>query len=483
VVGIAGAALLARLPFLGWPMGSDEGGLLLIASQWRPGSSLYGDYWVDRPPLLIDVFVLAQHLGGLPALRVLGIVLVLVSVLLAARVARLAGGSGPAGALTAAVFLVNPLFGVHEVNGELVAVPLVLTATASALAASRAPAQRTTTLLLCSGSAAAAAVLVKQNEIDGIVLLLVGACTFLARGPRTAWRALAVACVGALATTTLVVVHAAWHGTDPLSLWDAVVTFRLDAAHLISTSAPHAVTGRLLGVLLALGASGAPLVLLALARQLHRRPRHEALDLRWASVALLVWETFSVVGGGSYWLHYLICLVPGLVLATAVITARGPSGRHALVVPLTLSAASAAVAIMVFLAQPGLTRTDPVITWLREHRTPGQTGLVAFGHPDYLTATGLTSPYPELWSLPVRVRDPQLRHLTAVLASSDRPDWVVTNAAGTLGGWGIDPSTAQRVLDAHYRLVADLGSRRIFLNLDDTTSSPQVSTSTGQEAP
>jgi len=88
----AGAAAL-RAPFLTRPAGSDEGGLLLIASQWHPGSSLYGDYWGDRPPLLLEVLVVADHLGGLVALRVIGLVAVVVSVVVAGPLGRFSGGS------------------------------------------------------------------------------------------------------------------------------------------------------------------------------------------------------------------------------------------------------------------------------------------------------------------------------------------------------------------------------------------------------
>ena len=41
------------MPFLARPLSPDEGGFLLVASQWEPGTSLYGHYWVDRPPLLM----------------------------------------------------------------------------------------------------------------------------------------------------------------------------------------------------------------------------------------------------------------------------------------------------------------------------------------------------------------------------------------------------------------------------------------------
>ena len=62
VVPIAvGAVALSRLLFLARPATPDEGGFLMVASQWHVGgTSLYGDYWVDRPPLLIGIF---RHRG------------------------------------------------------------------------------------------------------------------------------------------------------------------------------------------------------------------------------------------------------------------------------------------------------------------------------------------------------------------------------------------------------------------------------------
>ena len=76
-------ALIACLPFINRPAGPDESGFLLVASQWRPGHSLYGNYWVDRPPLLLLIFDLASHLGGVVGLRLIGLIGVVVTVLLA----------------------------------------------------------------------------------------------------------------------------------------------------------------------------------------------------------------------------------------------------------------------------------------------------------------------------------------------------------------------------------------------------------------
>ena len=70
---LAVVVALVRLPFLLLPLSPDEGGYLLVASQWAPGSSTYGDYFVDRPPLLMGLFGLADALGGAVPLRLLGL--------------------------------------------------------------------------------------------------------------------------------------------------------------------------------------------------------------------------------------------------------------------------------------------------------------------------------------------------------------------------------------------------------------------------
>ena len=463
VAAIALAAVGVRAGFVTMPLRPDEGGFLMIAAQWRPGSSLYGDYWVDRPPLLLDVFSLADAWGGGIALRVIGLALVAASVLLAGRVGRLSGGSPAASALTAAIFLSTPLFGTLEINGEMIATPAVLGTLALTLSASRAGRHRRAVLAAAlAGALAAAALLIKQNELDGVVFLVAAAATFKGRHSGRRRVILLATAAGGLVTTSVVVAAAAVRGTRPSGLWDALVVFRIDASQVIDSSASSATTDRLHHLLLALLASGAPVLVVLTARRFRRRPRRGAPDLRWATIALLVWESFSALAGGSYWLHYLICLVPGLVLAVSTATAR-PGSTRDLRAALGLAAVSALVTAGVVLGSPSTWRTEPVVTWLRAHVTAGQTGIVAYGQPDYLEASGLTSPYSELWSLPVRVRDPGLTQLTRVLAGPLRPDWVVTGASGSLSGWGIDSSHAQPVFDSHYRLVADLGDRRIYL--------------------
>ena len=77
----------------------------------------------------------------------------------------------------------------------------------------------------------------------------------------------------------------------------------------------------------------------------------------------------------------------------------------------------------------------PVIGWLDEHAQQGDTAVVAFGAPNILQATGLRSPYPDLWSLPVRVHDPELRELGALLDVDDDRERQLRAAGPRDKGW------------------------------------------------
>ena len=363
----------------------------------------------------------------------------------------------------------TPLFGSNEVDGELVAVPLVLAGLVLLLRADAqpVPAHRFA-WLAAAGAAGAAAALVKQNEIDVLVFAVVGALVMLrAHGVRRVAGDLAAVAAGAVLLSGSVLLVAVWRGTDLGALWDAVVAFRLHASGVIRASAGTATADRLRHVLLAGAVSGAvalPLLVVARTGRLRRGPLRPVL---WPALAVLAWEIFSVLAGGSYWLHYLICLVPGLVLCAALVgSGRGLSLALART-GVAYAAVVATVATAYLLVHPEVTGSErPVDSWLSAHARPGDTAFVAYGHPDILQSTGLSSPYSGLWSLPVRVNDPRLTQLAGVLAGPHRPTWVITTSdrrTEALAGWGIDPALAQRQLDAHYRPVADVAGHVVYL--------------------
>ncbi len=461
---LAAAVPLGWLPFLWRPMSQDEGGFLIVASQWREGSSLYGDYWVDRPPVLIWLFSIPDGLGDPWALRLLGTIAAVVVVLLAARIGSLAAPDARFGAVlpaaTAAIFVATPLFGGSVVDSELLALPFVLGGVAAALAALTSAAENQGPrvilgLAMLAGSAGVLAAMTKQSEIDVFVALVV--LVALTRN-----RILLVGAVlGAALTLAVILQLSAARGTDAGELWNALVTFRGEAAKVIAESASSATPARFVRLLGAFVGTAAPLVIVALALRLRTPKAHGPVDLRWVAIALLSWEFFVVLAGGSYWLHYLMGLIPGLVVLAAAATQRPILVERTLVLPYAAAALSTVISIAVVVLAP-LDRPEvPVIDYLKAEAGPDDTVVVAFGSPNIPRSAGLDAPYEYLWSLPVRVRDNELVEFTEVLSGEDPPTWVVTTGR-PLATWGVDVTRAETVLRDRYVLMATADRYTIF---------------------
>ncbi|CUR55000.1 hypothetical protein NOCA2220191 [metagenome] len=182
--------------------------------------------------------------------------------------------------------------------------------------------------------------------------------------------------------------------------------------------------------------------------------------------ALLVWQGVGVLGGGSYWLHYLVGLVPGLALGAALLVAAPGRLRWAARATVGYVAVAAVVGVAVLgLHPPPAERSSAVGRWLAVAARPTDTATVLYGQPNILEDAGLSSPYPQLWSLPVRVRDSSLSSLTSVLDGSEPPTWLVVD--GGRDTWGVDPARAEVAVTEHYRMVDEVDGYRIYL-LDGT---------------
>ncbi|WP_296605151.1 hypothetical protein [Nocardioides sp.] len=489
-------AVAAWLPFLERPLSPDESGFLLLAQHWHHGSSLYGDYWVDRPPLLLWLFSLAGHLGPThvtsvgviaPGVKIMGAAAsgaaVLLTGVLARQVAPRSRWSRTAAVVLAAALLSSPLLGMPETNGEVLAVPFVLLGTAGVVAALRRPWGRTAALLTAgAGASAMAGALVKQNVVDVFVFAAVAAVVLRHRVDRLRARMAGFA-AGAVAVLGLALAGAWAQGTTVAGLWDAIVVFRLEASDVIGTSASEATSQRMTRTVLAFFTSGAGVVLAVtlviataavLDRLLHDRrsdaPGVGGTTPSFASpaAALVAWELCAAVLGGSYWLHYLTGVVPGLVTVLALTgrsaRPRTPARRAATLAVAYTLVAGVAVWAPHATAAVSVSSDAQVITYLREHAAPGDGVVVGFGHPDIVAGSGLSSPYEQLWSLPVRVRDPDLAQLQRVLAGPTAPRWVVV-AGDSLETWGLDPAgtaNAQRYLQRHYREDVTYGDWHIW---------------------
>ncbi len=455
---VAAGVVALRLPFLADPAAPDEAGFLTVAQQWHAaGRTLYSAYWVDRPPLLIGLFQVADALGGLSALRVLGALAAAVTVLLGATAAWRA--TGPVGgrraavtaALVAAALLVSPAMGATEVNGELLAAPFVAAGALCVVVAMRPRGPRSAAwAAIGAGAAAAAALLVKQNMADVVVLAAV------AWGLRPAVRAVR-AVAGAAAVTALVAGWAALHGTSPAAVAWAMYPFRVRAAQSLASRGATAVDGRMAGLLGLWALTLTPLLLAVLAGAVVQRRLRGRLPV--AVLVTCAYDAVSIGLGGSFWSHYLVEAVVPLALGAGLLAGALPRTTRALT---GLVAAAALAAWASALAMPPAGAGTVVGRAVGASARAGDSVVSAFGDADIVRASGLRSPYPYLWSLPAHVLDPSFTGLDAVLAGRSAPTWVVVRGTRTLDG--IRHSAAGPALRRDYRPVGHLCSRTVFLH-------------------
>lgn len=458
------AAVAVRLPFLAAPVGPDEGGLLLVGGGWGDGGdSLYGSYFVDRPPLLIALHELAERTGGAVSLRLIGCLAAVATICAAYAAGRtIAGHAGARWSAVIATAVVSaPTIGSPQVSSELLAMPFVLGAAALTLRAVDDRPAAPALLAVAGGALAACGPLLKQNLFDGLlaIAVIVLVAALHRRVPRRRLVAVALtSLLSAAATTALVLGWSTWRGTSVPELWRAVVLFRADAAAVISAHATGATEERML-VLAAVFVLGGPLALTLLAlRTARRAPSPGAV----AAVVLLAWALVSIAAGGSYWAHYLVQLAPGLSLAAASALASDRAGRRTGRFVVGYTATVAMVAAVLGIGVDRIPSTDREVAgvYLATMTQPGDTAVVAWGHPSILHEAGVSSPYEQLWSLPVRVHDPELTDFVNVLEGQQAPDWVVTRG-GSVDSWGIDASRADEVVEERYYVVADVCGYRI----------------------
>jgi 4-amino-4-deoxy-L-arabinose transferase-like glycosyltransferase len=423
--------ILARLPALTRPVRADEAGFLLVASAWEPRpDSLFGTYWVDRPPLLLAVYDAVDALGGVTTLRVLGALVAGLAVLLAAGVAGTVRGPRATTwtAVVTAALLSNPMIDVVAVKGELLALPLVLGSMLVTLLAVR----RTSWILaFAAGVAAATAVGLKQNIMTGLVFAgaLLVASWATGRLPGRATVVLVAAGLAGAAVPVLATVGwAEAVGVRLDTLWDTVYGFRAAAAGVIADGTASAPARRAWLLLAIAAATGLVAVLGGLVAHLRSSWRLDP-PVTAAALAVVVADVAALVAGGSFWQDYLIPLVPAAALCTALLAGREDRPGRTMRVIVRGAVASACAGMVFWLAwnATGQQEFDEVHTGeaVAAAAEPGDTLVVFGGRADLQRTSGLGSPYPYLWSLPMRTRDPGYADLRALLAGPDAPTWLV----------------------------------------------------------
>jgi hypothetical protein len=420
----AAAAGLIRLLGLLRPVRADEAGFELVGRAWDPGAhSVYGAYFVDKPPPLIALFKVSDAIGGPLFIRVVGAVACTALVLVAARVARLVADETAARwtAVAAAALVTTPVIDVVAVKGELLSLPFLVGAAGSAVVAAR---DRSVSWALLAGLLAGVPLGLKQNLAGGVVfvaVLFVGSHLAGRLGRADLARLAGAAVVGFAVPVLATIGWALAAGVRLHTLWYAVYGFRADASGALGDSSVAAPARRAAVLLVILLVTGIAAALAAYAVRLRRH--HEDRPLAAAVVAMVAFDIVALVLGGSFWQDYAFELVPGALLATALASAR----VRARLVPLMV--ASTVVALVGWGAwnlagQQELDEHDTGVA-LRDAAEPGDTLVVFGGRADLQLETGLRSPYPYLWSLPMRALDPDLTRFRALVDGPDAPTWVV----------------------------------------------------------
>jgi hypothetical protein len=222
-------------------------------------------------------------------------------------------------------------------------------------------------------------------------------------------------------------------GVGPDELWYAVYGFRADALEVLaagSRDAPLERAALLTGIVVATG-----MAFVVAGLVIHRR-RVWRIDpaLATATGTILVVDVAGLLLGGSFWRPYLFVLVPDLVLCAALLLAVRVHVARRTRVLIVAAAVTSAVSSLAWTALSGLGvgPAHEVASGraLAEVARTSDTVVVYGGRADVVLASGLASPYPHLWSLPMRTLDPRLTELRDLLAGPRAPTWVVMIAPG-----------------------------------------------------
>ncbi|RBY94223.1 hypothetical protein DQ244_02435 [Blastococcus sp. TBT05-19] len=477
LVLLCGLVVLARATYALRPLRNDEGGYLLTARQWHTGGEfLYGDYFVDRPPLLVLLFRIAALTEWDQAIRVLAIPFVLGFVLAGWRAGTLLGG--PAGgrwaAVVAAGFACSPALAAEQADGELFGAALVMTSFALALSAWHA---RSATSrfgwAVAAGASAAAAPLVKQSLLEGLLLLaglvLAGWWGRAADRPR-ARQVGAGGLLGALLPAALVGLWLAAARIRPADAWYELVGSRGIAFDVLWSTSPDDNLERV-GLLLVLGSVTGLLPVVATWLLTGRRgPRRGSAEAVLITL-LLVAGLGGIASGGAYWPPYLLQLVPAAVLAVGALAPQpdraGAWMRRCCRLVAGAAVVGTLVSGVVHATVPSAWAAQRTGEWLAASKSADDTGFVVYGLPSVLETADMPSPYPHLWSAAMRTVDPDQDRLRATLGGPAAPSWVVQ--VNGLDAWGIDEGGQLRdLLRERYRAVAEVCGHRVWLRVDLT---------------
>ena len=458
-------AVAARVPLLGLPLTTDEGGYAEVARLWARGATLYDDVWVDRPQGLILVFrgllhmgdpVLAMRIAALAAAAALALLVMAIGV-------RVAGvRAGVAAGLLAAAAGGSPFFEAFTLSGELLAaVPAALSILAFAV---YVDARRARWLVL-AGLAAGCGLMLKQSALDP-VLAIAGVLVWTRR--RAALRP--VALFGSAVAAPIVL--CALSATSVGAWWYAVAGYRQDGDSLLTGGLDY----RLTLLLFSLPALVYGLLFPAVAG---------ALGWRASPLVVRLWivgAAVGVLGGGNFHPHYYTQLIAPLAIAAGVfvdrLLAAGVARRP---LAATAFAAAAAVALATNVPVYFQDREQQVETiyhrsrllvhewsarYVADHATVADRVLVIPEGPNVHYAADRDPVLPYLWAANVRTIPGALGLARAAVERREARLVVLVRPASVLDSSGRLGESLRR----NYRTVARRGSARVLVRRPPTGS-------------
>jgi len=465
----ASLGLALRVPFLGLPMISDEGGYAYVASRWLAGERrLYHDLWVSRPQgIFVAYGLIFETLGtDVVALRLGAWVAAAATLPVVWRFAAAWGGRRVAivAVLLFAVLSGSPAIEGFTANAEVF---MALPAAGAAwllLRAEREGWRRWP--LLGAGGCVGVATLLKPS---GVVMLGVGLAVvwLLAPAGRVAARRAGWLLAGFAAALAPALVHGWWLGWNEFVF--AAATYRLT----LQSGATAGLRHQLVSIAMLLVRCWPLLALTALAIVVDRgwlpRPtilrsglrRHLADAGRLGFVArsglqsgllrgriapgtllLRLWLLGAVAGvavGGDWWPHYLIqvaapfaiWLARLLVGAWPRLTAAQQGGLATLAIVALLSpygvvarGSADDVSVAIF-GQANYPSQDEVATYLRQHAPAEATIFVGYDNPAIYYLADRPAAYRYLYDAELKAIPGSYGALLDLIGGPDRPRYVV----------------------------------------------------------
>lgn len=475
-------AALLRFPGALWPLRADEAGFTLVARNWDPQpDSLYGTYWVDRPPPLIALIRAADEFGGPYFLRLLAAVGCAVLVVAAAQVARLVAGDRAAAwtAVATAAVTSNTLLDSVAAKGELLGIPLIMVSIWFSLVALR---RNSVLFAFAAGLLAALALGMKQNMAAGLVFGAVLLLTSWLSGEtsrRDFVRLAAAATAGAAIPILGTIGWALANGVRLQTLWYTIYGFRAEAVRAITSGSAEAPEQRAAMMLVISLATGIVLVIGGFLVHVRDEWRDRPA-VTMATVAVILVDVTGLLLGGSFWRAYLFVLIPATALCAMLLVHRPSRRGRAVRAVIVIAAVSSAISAIGWTGQlvSGISPPTELYTGQAVGRAaePGDSLTVFGGRADIQFASDLPSPYEHLWSLPMRTRDPDYAQLRAIVSGPDAPTWLIEWVSFT--AWGNDDgggrlrTVVSRRYDQHTRACGDhpvwllKGTERPPLDLD-----------------